>query len=41
MTKAIILAAGKGSRIRKYHNEPKGLLRFAEKYCNNRETSQF
>ena len=31
MTKAIILAAGKGSRIRKYHNEPKGLLRFGEK----------
>ena len=31
MTKAIILAAGRGSRIRKYHKKPKGLIQFGEK----------
>ena len=29
--KAIILAAGKGMRLRKYHNPPKGLLEFGSK----------
>ena len=31
MTKAIILAAGRGSRIRKYHKKPKGLIQFGDK----------
>tara|TARA_Y200000002_G_C22485313_1_gene580575 strand:- start:7 stop:720 length:714 start_codon:yes stop_codon:yes gene_type:complete len=31
MTKAIILAAGKGSRLRGYHNRPKCLLAFGNK----------
>ena len=28
--KAIILAAGKGARLKKYHNLPKGLLKFGK-----------
>ena len=28
--KAIILAAGKGARLRKYHNKPKCLLTFSK-----------
>ena len=31
MTKAIILATGRGSRIRKYHKKPKGLIQFGKK----------
>ena len=30
MKKAIILAAGSGLRIRKYHNKPKALLEFGK-----------
>ena len=30
MNKAIILAAGSGSRISRYHNKPKALLKFGK-----------